>query len=66
MHFHPDRKIKFDKKIIIIDNKYTLIINQSSHITLEKYDFPLGYNIIKPANKVIIDFEGNLEQLFKF
>jgi hypothetical protein len=64
MHFHPDREIKLDNNSIIVDDSYTVKLNNSLQVKLEIYNYPLGYNKYISSQKVVIDFKNSLEQIF--
>jgi hypothetical protein len=66
LHFHPDREVIIIGEGVIIDKKYTILINNALNINLLNYNYPLGYNKYNKAKKLIIDFEGCLEQIIKF
>lgn len=66
LHFHPDRHITVIGEEIVIDNRITIHMKNEVGIKLIDYKYPMGYNKYIKAKKLIIDFEGNIEQIIQF
>lgn len=60
-HFHPDRKIKLDENIIIVDNNYVIEFSANTEVSLESYNYPLGYNSYIKSNKCVVNFQSTLK-----
>jgi len=58
LHFHPDRKVELKKKTLLIDNSYIISFKNPNDITLEAFDYPVGYNKYQIAKKCKVTFES--------
>lgn len=61
LHFHPDRKVELNERVILVDNKYTIVFIGISNIRLEVFDYPIGYNNYLKAKKCIVAFNSKMQ-----
>lgn len=52
LHFHPDCSINIEKNKATVDSNITIVFKNHRDLTIEEYDFPLGYNRTITAIKI--------------
>ena len=63
LHFHPDCSINIEENIAKINSEITIVFKNHRDLTIEEYDFPLGYNRTTTAFKIrtITEKESKIE-----
>lgn len=65
LHFYPDRNIALKGKTIIIDDEYSITFMGAKDITLDVFDYPLGYNLYKESKKSIVTFTSKIHIIIR-
>ena len=66
-HFHPDCKVELiNGKVILSDLNLTVNFDSATAVRIEEYNYAIGFNAYKVANKVVVNFKKQLTSQIKF
>lgn len=65
LHFHPDRKVKLKDGRLLVDKKYSITLKDTTDITLEIFNYPVGYNNYQEATKCAVTFKSTMQTQIK-
>ena len=60
-HFHPDRRVEINGNTILVDDRYSLVFKTITDISMEIYNYPLGYNKYSQATKCKLTFQSKMQ-----
>lgn len=65
LHVHPDRKVQVVQKTIMVDGTALIEFTGNVVLHIQDYDFCIGYNSLKRAQKVIYTFTDEITFIIK-